>query len=252
MPVSLSCPICGQKNPLKEPLPLPGHSVPCCGCSTEMAVTYPPGVMNQLKERGKTFMPEPDARRPLAEPSIPSHPSGGRVRATRAEQSATAAQPERVLFPESYLPSDPPTAASEPETRVDATRVDATRVQATPVGGPSYRRPQHADSQTFDRTVPSSRTPYGNLPGNVAEPEGSALSESTDAQAMYEPTHMDLEVPDFAAATLPPASPPRKSRLGVLARLMGSAPSGCAGKLAVLIGLTALFGFLSGLSLIHI
>ncbi|MFT4623567.1 MAG: penicillin-binding protein 1A [Myxococcota bacterium] len=55
MPIKLTCPRCGTPLPLSEPLPQPGDEVHCGSCGAGIAVTYPEGVVQRLKARGKVF-----------------------------------------------------------------------------------------------------------------------------------------------------------------------------------------------------
>lgn len=58
MPVKITCPHCGSKNALDEPFPLPGSQIQCADCAARLAISYPNGVMEALKARGKRFQEE--------------------------------------------------------------------------------------------------------------------------------------------------------------------------------------------------
>jgi penicillin-binding protein 1A len=134
MPLKLTCPHCGHPTRLSEPLPLPGNEIQCETCGRGLAVSYPAGVMEQLKTRGKEFQAAPPpAKKPPPRAPAPPKPGAGR-------------------------------GLTEPGTAVP-TMIDKTQVAEAPAGdAPSF-------AEFGDRTVPSSRTPYGGLPGNIPEPE---------------------------------------------------------------------------------
>jgi hypothetical protein len=171
MPLKLTCPHCGNPTRLSEPLPLPGVEVQCETCGLALAVTYPDGVMEQLKAKGKQFQvtPTPPAQRT----SAPRRPS---------------------LPPPPKAPPPPPPSKAVPQTAIEPTAVPTSvdRTQIDPNGPAANRGPElrtHDDrteeSPSFaefgDRTVPSSRTPYGALPGNADEPESvRPLSQALD------------------------------------------------------------------------
>ncbi|HMV68605.1 MAG TPA: hypothetical protein PKA64_17270, partial [Myxococcota bacterium] len=69
MPLRLSCPKCSNGILLSEPYPEPGEQVQCPACAQGMAVTYPDGVVERLRERGKLFT------RPAARPGPPQAPA---------------------------------------------------------------------------------------------------------------------------------------------------------------------------------
>jgi penicillin-binding protein 1A len=166
MPLKLSCPNCKADVRLDEPYPLPGATVQCASCARSVAVTYPSGVMDQLKKKGKAFAEEA--------------PRAGHLRSQQSMGVRSSRSPTRGgtqaatdLF-EPRAGTDAVTEAGGSDLRsavvndfasvagLDATAVDQTQVAPE----------QPAGFQEIDRTVPSMRSPYGGLPNNVAEPEG--------------------------------------------------------------------------------
>ena len=154
MPLKLTCPHCGHPARLTEPYPLPGSRLQCAGCGSGLAVTYPDGVVDQLRSRGRMFQSEDQAATPRA--------------AQRSRPTPKAAAPP------------PPSAA--PKTHVAATKA-APKVDR-PTEAPTTVDPTvvatHDPDEYFDRTVPSARTPYGGLPGNANEPEAAMASLQDD------------------------------------------------------------------------
>ena len=163
MPLKLTCPHCGHPAKLVEPFPLPGAQVQCEGCGAGLAVSYPDGVVDRLKTRGRIFQSEesaaqeteqrakgtrtPKAKRPPARSKAPlSHRA--------ASKSAPKAPKRPVVDPPS--PTEVPTAA------------DPTMVQ------------QADPDSEFDRTIPSARNPYGNLPGGAREPEADRVGNGLE------------------------------------------------------------------------
>ncbi|MEZ4316520.1 MAG: transglycosylase domain-containing protein [Myxococcota bacterium] len=166
MPLNLPCPQCRAKNPLDEPFPMPGAQLKCVGCGSGLAVSYPPGVFDKLRKLGKRFARDP----------------GARVEREPAVLDPAAYAPE-MRIPRAPAPpapsrgghSSPPVRPRDQEAA--ATTVDLTEVDLTEVAPEGY------GEDSFDRTVPSARSPYGGLPDNLAEPESARavqLEESPD------------------------------------------------------------------------
>ncbi len=140
MPLKLTCPRCSSGVSLREPFPLPGDAVSCTRCGANLAVTYPPGVIDALRARGKRFAhaePRPAPRIPRAE--LPRSAATGVSSVSSEGGFATAGA---------------------------GTEFDRTAVDPTQIGEPDD------DFHEIDRTVPALRSPYGGLPGNAHEPEG--------------------------------------------------------------------------------
>jgi penicillin-binding protein 1A len=140
MPLKLTCPHCNGPTRLSEPYPAAGAEVICDACAQPLAVNYPPGVIEQLRARGKQFA-EPPRPRPKAPPPPPP----------KAVTATKTGNPDR------------PTARTEAGTQYETVVEADTKVASE--DGPSYIE--------FDRTVPSGRSPYGALPGNADEPEAT-------------------------------------------------------------------------------
>ncbi|MCO4743852.1 MAG: transglycosylase domain-containing protein [Proteobacteria bacterium] len=204
-----------------------------------MAVTYPPGVMEQLKSRGKTFRPEPTAHRhnavpvkiPEASPEAPT--AAGRAMATRAEEEPTGIHDQRILSPSQFFPTSAPT------------NVDRTTVDATQIGPPTASPPPAPDEEHFDRTVPSLRSPYGQLPAGTPEPEAmSPAAPPPPTEPHYEPTEIDrqearpMAPPPPSASAAPPAKTP-KSPAGPKKK------GGCMGRMLKFGAVLAILGVIS-------
>ena len=110
-----------------------------------------------------------------------------RGKAFREEPSSS---PRRGVVPPVAQPPVPPNPSTEAGTVVDATE------------------PGVAMWSGINRTVPSARTPYGALPGNLPEPEhepkGQDPSTMTRRRKLYSPTDAGKSA-DEPAATTPPA-----------------------------------------------
>lgn len=255
MPLNLPCPECGAKIPLSEPFPQPGAMLKCTTCGKGLALTYPDGVVDQLRARGKRFVgdrprqvPDPtvhpiDTAPRRAVPSAPPPPPPG----PRRETSPTEVLGRRV-------DSDAATAA---HTEVHGSDGDGTMVEGTVVDATQVD-PEPFAEEMFDRTVPSARDPYGALAGATAEPEarydvGPAENEPTkrfDNKGRSEdPTERGprrrtpTEVTERTERQ-PVASKPKKSKKrGILGCLGGFGTMGCGGLVGVaLLGLGAAAG----------
>jgi penicillin-binding protein 1A len=163
MPFNLSCPKCGAKLPLDEPFPLPGAELKCVGCASTIWVTYPDGVMERLQRAGKRF----------ADPHRP--------RTSRERKPASTWVPDPSAFGTEGTPVPPPRAPAPPAP----SRGAPTATTAGTVVDPTEVAPEGWGQEDFDRTVPSSRSPYGSLAGNIDEPESRrSVSPAED----HEPT----------------------------------------------------------------
>ncbi len=146
MPIKLPCPHCGHKNGLTEPLPHAGDQIGCTACGQKLMVSYPPGAVEKLTERGKKF---------------------------RASDVPQASPPPR--------PNTPGAKKVDPfsdDPALKPTAVDPTMVQEPTDGH-------------FDRTVPSQRSPHGQLPGGVPEPDAKGDVKPPRAQEAPIPVPKD-------------------------------------------------------------
>ena len=157
MPLKLPCPKCGNKTPLSEPLPLPGSEIRCTNCTSALLVSYPPGVMQKLKDRGKTFAADEVRRLPAEErpPTPHSERKGARVVSAFEDPLAAHSAPRKA--PAGAIDHRQPTTDDMPPTTVDPTMVQE------PVKG-----------HEVETTVASARSPYGALPGDAPEPDSHA------------------------------------------------------------------------------
>ncbi|MEQ1500742.1 MAG: hypothetical protein ABMB14_00860, partial [Myxococcota bacterium] len=203
MPLKLVCPNCRADVRLSEPLPRPGAAVQCERCATALAVTYPPGVMEQLQARGKRFAdasPGPAPTVPRASPSPASgRSSPGRGASSSGGSSSSAgpvAKGDGRFVSNGAMgrtPSAPRPAGSggygsggyggsdaateaEPTGRApaDPPRLGRPSTAATEVDDASRGR-GGATYEGIERTVGSMRSPYGGLPNDVPEPEGRTI-----------------------------------------------------------------------------
>lgn len=248
MPLKLTCPKCGSDVRLHEPLPMPGDEVHCTACAVGLAVTYPPGIMEQLQDRGKQF-----ADRPSGAPNVPREqrltpaqaqgrhehlplrPGGGNATPMGTSRRPTPPPaPSRVTPSPKVPPPDRAEAGTAASTELPPTAVDPTQIA------------EDDDYFEIDRTVPSGRSPYGGLPGNAPEPEGLrglSVPELSDPGGL--PAGWPLPVPPGSSMnkkserTSPAGT--RKKRRGVAGLLgcFGSMGMMGAGGVA-LVGITGL------------
>lgn len=250
MPLSLPCPECGAKNPLDEPFPYPGAQLKCMTCGAGLAVSYPQGVMDKLRARGKRF--QGDGVKPTAGIT----PMGARAPLDSSPQvpDPAAYPPDAVVVPKAP-PPPPPTAATEVHAdreraaSTDAeTAVDRTEVPTTEISW----------GDDVDRTVPSARSPHGALPANVGEPESAhavALPDDheptsrpggteQDSDALTEQTGRNGLARKKKLKKLKKTKPTKKSRRGLLGCVGGFGSMGCGG--LVLLAVAGLGGLAGG------
>ncbi len=115
MPIKLVCPSCGSAVPLAEPLPLPGARAMCPSCASSLAVSYPSGVMEALRARGKRFQ-EATPRR-IESPRREAFTVPGSVMGTTPAPSTRRAAPPRAPAPP---PPRPPAASPYTEAATES------------------------------------------------------------------------------------------------------------------------------------
>ncbi|MCK6506669.1 hypothetical protein L6R53_25405, partial [Myxococcota bacterium] len=70
MALKITCPHCGTIRRLSQPFPSPGTEVQCDGCGRGLAISYPKGMVDRMREQGVHFL-DPYAERPAARPAGP-------------------------------------------------------------------------------------------------------------------------------------------------------------------------------------
>jgi penicillin-binding protein 1A len=246
MPVKLTCPHCGKPTPLDEPLPLPGAEVMCESCGLGLSVTYPTGILEQLRQRGKAFQPD-----------VPQDRGRG-----PGDPTARRATPKAPPPP---APSDRDSNRSDPDSKRDPGTSAATKIDATMVDTRSDRDGGPPTFGEIDRTVASARTPYGALAGNVdeaesARPLGVSLgadlpTEETEDQADDSTEDIDHKVEELDRKNANNGKKPKPDALKTEIRPKGAkvakprkkrSVAGCLAKIgmvAVMVtGLTAVVG----------
>lgn len=149
MALKITCPHCGEPKKLEEPFPQPGTELQCLNCGRALAISYPPGMVGRLRERGVRFSDDPpppdpsratDHRLQDRNPPLGGLPGGGLGRAAPPEPPP--ATRGRTLQPASPPPAAPPRAAprAAPTPRAAAPRASAPRPAAAPSPAPSPAR----------------------------------------------------------------------------------------------------------------
>ena len=139
---------------------MPGDQVQCTDCASFLAVSYPDGVMDQLRERGKRFADSPPPRAP----AVPREQLTSAREMGHVPRAPAPPRPDRVSRGSSVG------AALGGAVGTFA----ATTVDPTQIGEPEN------DFHEIDRTVPGMRSPYGQLAGGVSEPEGKSVLPPQD------------------------------------------------------------------------
>lgn len=222
MPLKLTCPRCASGVALDEPFPLPGDAVKCTDCGAGLAVSYPPGVFEQLRSKGKRFARE----EPIPAPAVP--------------------RPQVRHIPAAPPPPSPRSVSSGAhvsagtQTAAVGTEFDRTAVDPTDIGEP----PDPYDG--IDRTVPGARSPYGALPGNQAEPEAKLASNPfpTAPTEAYEDFESSLDSdPGIVVEQRKSKKKPARRREEMKAgRALGCLGGGFMGTLAAGLALTVVGG----------
>lgn len=225
MPLKLTCPNCGAAVPLTEPLPQPGDEVQCAKCAVALAVNYPPGVVEQLRARGKRFQ---------GAPALPQTPPKAKPPAKLVKAPPPGRGPRTAMTAatEAYADSGPRTVGSVIATEIEQPRVDATQSGVDELG--------------IDRTVPGSRSPYGHLAGGAPEADAARVGPASevDPTQQDEPSLSDPRAsrdprkgaPARKGGVIPRKKPQKPAKGSAVRRTAGAA--GCLGTTAM--GLLAL------------
>lgn len=192
MALKITCPHCNNPIRLEEPYPLPGTERQC-GCGRALSITYPMGLMDDLRRRGVRFASEePEAPTPRPAPRAPvllnappagpdptarlpprPGPSSGTSAGTAPLLTSARAPAPRVPAPRaSEPPFDPPTVKERP-SRAD---LDATEV----AGGRHAFEPEVEGTSARTSAGPSpTRSPSPVTPRAPARPEPTAAGRTS-------------------------------------------------------------------------
>jgi penicillin-binding protein 1A len=199
MPLRLTCPHCRDGISLTEPFPLTGDAVRCVSCGKRLAVSYPPGVLERLRAKGKRFRdqdetvpppgPEPRPAAPRPPPASAPPPAfpddDGWFGARRPTGSATAGR--APTHGPDLDPELPPLAFEAPQAAPPLFDLGAPRAPSPP-----------AD-------------PDANQPGTMRtiRPAPARPSRAPDPTATpARPAEASTEAPMVSAPRKAPAAPP--------------------------------------------
>ena len=124
MALKITCPHCRRPIRLEEPYPLPGAERQCA-CGRALAITYPMGMMEHLRQRGARFAEEEVPRAPIpprAPEGRPPIPEAARGRTlTPAPAPSSLGPPPIPLVTRSEPKGEPRVTRSDPraEPRID-------------------------------------------------------------------------------------------------------------------------------------
>ena len=240
MPLSLSCPHCGHGIRLAEPYPLPNDPLRCPACTQQMAVAYPPKVLDRLRTRGKRFQAQDGSplaglprRRPQVDPAAkapaPQPPPAPVPQARRSpervelpapkpvEAAKTQAAPEPVEAPKPQAapkPVDPPKPQAAPPKPVDPPKpTDPPKPKAAPpVAAPAPKpvAPDPAPQQPAPRRAePLAPEPPARASAPAPKTPPAAKPEAPAAKA---PQAKAPPKPSAPADVGKPAAPPLPAR----------------------------------------
>ncbi len=219
MALKLTCPSCGSQMPITEPLPLAGDQV-MCSCGNALLITWPSEVMDKLTARGMRFRSGSQKTAQVFFDDSEA-PAPERVEASASTLNAAPAPDRRA--PKAPPPPAHPSVAPAPLVPMAAPPAPAAFDRPSAVGTQVETTQQVSQDPNSvfgfgDRTVPSQRTPYGALPGNLPEadsqnpmpkvpgPDGDAGEPVTLADQKTEDVDVKWSPPPKKAATPPPAA----------------------------------------------
>ncbi len=202
MALKIKCPHCQSPRRLEQPYPMPGAELHCLVCGHTLAITYPPGMVERLAERGVLF-DDPSAgpslrsgayaEPPPPAPSVPSRPP--MPTPNRARPPGPAAPTPPALGHLGAVPSATPALPSPSPAPAPSTRA------ATPISPPAPTRPPAGEPAR---------------PPAVAPPR----AETRAPQEVQRAARVGTTAPPRSTPPAPPAPAPAKSRLGWFARLL--------------------------------
>ena len=148
MPLKLTCPTCSQPTRLSEPYPLPGAEIMCTSCGVAMTVSYPTGVIQKLRDRGKTF-----AEDVVVAPPPPPAPHLGR-----------SIHPSLQQEPPEPTTSHEPTELASPQAPPAARSIDLDSIPSGPVK--RRRPPPPMTMPSFSMADPDAGDPDSDVPAD--------------------------------------------------------------------------------------
>ncbi|MCB9777990.1 MAG: transglycosylase domain-containing protein [Alphaproteobacteria bacterium] len=241
MALKITCPHCGEIRRLSQPYPLPGTEVGCDGCGRSLAISYPAGMVDRMRDRGVRF-DDPYADPPRSEPStgVPT-PRSGAFAPGPAPESPGATDPRADVVPP--RPRDVTRPAAGPAGPTPAPRpTTAPRPAPPPSPTPQRPRPTPADTAPLPPRPPAARSarptaPILSAPGpaiertaadrTVVDRPGSSADDRTERLDDTGPRMADGLSPARAA---PPPSAPVAGATAPLARPVGGSGPAPAGR----------------------
>lgn len=211
MPLKMTCPNCGTPTRVAEPYPMPGAEIQCVGCATAMSVTYPDGVIDILRGRGKRFADDPPSPIPVSAIPIPDG------------TPSTADGQRRSTPPTGTAPGTPPASGppkSEPGSYTGTGRLSDAKTEIDEGPAPrevrrGRRGPPMPSVPAFSLAAPSesneaedeiplpSRSPSGRPQVRVAGPSGPSRGPRAPS-----PAPVPAPPPAARPAAPAPAGPP--------------------------------------------
>ncbi|TVQ92741.1 MAG: hypothetical protein EA397_06185 [Deltaproteobacteria bacterium] len=169
MPLKLTCPTCSQPTRLSEPYPLPGAEIMCTSCGVAMTVSYPTGVIQKLRDRGKTF-----AEDQVVIPPPPPAPHLGR-----------SIHPSLQTEPPEPTTSHEPTELASPQGPPAARSIDLDSIPSGPVK--RRRPPPPMTMPSFSMADPYAGDPDSDVP-DESPPAAFAGGATSSRSIATEPT----------------------------------------------------------------
>lgn len=107
MALKINCPHCSTVRRLAQPYPMPGSEVQCEGCGRGLAISYPPGLVDRMRNEGVRFDDPFADPVPAAPPSAPQPTAPPRVQAHATPQPTQTGQDRTQVDRPGPRPTDP-------------------------------------------------------------------------------------------------------------------------------------------------
>ncbi len=223
MALKITCPHCGTIRRLAQPYPLPGTELQCAGCGRGLAISYPTGMVDRMRDKGVRF-DDPYADSGPGSPADFADDEGPTRLARPPQAPAPKTPPGAAQTP---APTRPLPAASPvlrpppPEPSVtpgaDRTVVDRPHAAATDATVPhDPGSDRHADASLVDATAPHGGAPRPpEVRGIAPAASGPGAGDTAPLPAASRPGAQQAS----AAAPRPAARPRRHKKRGLLFRM---------------------------------
>ncbi len=169
MALKITCPHCGTPRRLHNPYPLPGSEVHCRSCGRVLSISYPPGMVEKLRDHGAIFVEPvgPQSAHVVASPQDPSRTSPDVLPPSEAPTSPRNLRPDTVPpVPTGITQTASPQPRQPPRSTAPPASSPAT--EKAPKKAPKKVATKKAPKKVAAKKATPSAEPRRSLLGRVA------------------------------------------------------------------------------------